>query len=171
MKKFLIACLALGMMACSKQEATTQETATPEKAVAEITPEMVEFYGDSIALDGAQPIAELASRALSGEKPNGKVEGTIVASCQNKGCWMKVALNDSSTIMVKFKDYGFFVPTEDLSGRKVIMDGFAFADTTSVEDLRHYAEDEGKKPEEVAKINAPEIAPKFEANGVAILKK
>ena len=40
----------------------------------------------------------------------------------------------------------------------------------SVADLKHYAEDAGKSPEEIAKITEPSIEFAFEANGV-LLKK
>jgi hypothetical protein len=41
-------------------------------------------------------------------------------------------------------------------------------DTPAVEDLRHYAEDEGKSKEEIAKITEPLVELAFEAEGVII---
>lgn len=98
-----------------------------------------------------------------------KVEGV----CQVKGCWMNLVPTDGSSdesIFVKFKDYGFFMPL-DLAGSEVIVDGIAYREVTSVDELRHYAEDEGKSAEEIAKITEPAEELKFMADGVIILKK
>ena len=50
----------------------------------------------------------------------------------------------------------------------VVMQGVAMHDTTSVEMLKHLAEDDGKSKEEIEKINQPEIGVVFEASGVII---
>ena len=42
---------------------------------------------------------------------------------------------------------------------------------TSVEDLRHYAEDEGKSEEEIMAITEPVEELKFMATGVEIVKR
>jgi hypothetical protein len=39
-----------------------------------------------------------------------------------------------------------------------------------VDDLKHFAEDEGKTPEEIAKITEPKEELKFLASGVKILE-
>ncbi len=95
-----------------------------------------------------------------------KVEGV----CQVKGCWMNLVDNSvEESVFVKFKDYGFFIPL-DLAGSNVIVDGIAYREVTSVDELRHYAEDEGKSAEEISKITEPEEELKFMADGVIILK-
>lgn len=96
--------------------------------------------------------------------------GTVVDVCQMKGCWMNIASNDSGVdpIMVRFKDYGFFMP-KDISGRKVVMNGYAFREVTPVDELRHYAEDAGKSKEEIAAITQPKEEMKFLASGVILL--
>jgi hypothetical protein len=68
---------------------------------------------------------------------------------------------------IKFKDYGFFVPM-DISGKNVIFEGLAFKDTTSVEDLKHYAMDGGQTEEEITAITEPEINTSFLADGVIV---
>ena len=74
---------------------------------------------------------------------------------------------DKESMFVKFKDYGFFMP-KDIVGKTVIMEGVAYRETTSVEELRHYAEDEGKSKEEIEKITEPQVELKFMASGVLI---
>ncbi|MEM7484630.1 MAG: DUF4920 domain-containing protein [Bacteroidota bacterium] len=98
-----------------------------------------------------------------------QVSGTIVDVCKAKGCWMKVAMGNEEEVFVKFKDYGFFVPTDSENG-KVVMDGIAFVEEVSVDEQRHYAEDAGKSKEEVAKITKPKKTLRFEASGVQIKK-
>ena len=73
------------------------------------------------------------------------------------------------TIMVRFKDYGFFMPL-DANGKEVIVEGKAFVTEVSVADLKHYAEDAGKSAEEIKKITEPKMELAFEANGVLMKK-
>jgi len=98
------------------------------------------------------------------------VEGSVNGVCQAKGCWMNIVSEKDAQapkMFVKFKDYAFFMPF-DLEG-KVIMKGYAYIEETSVDELKHYAEDEGKSKEEIAKITKPVSEYKFMASGVKIL--
>jgi Domain of unknown function (DUF4920) len=102
-----------------------------------------------------------------------KVKGDVSAVCQTKGCWMKIVSKEDPkkpSLFVKFKDYAYFMP-KDLSGGKVVMKGKAYIEETSVDELRHYAEDDGKSPAEIAKITEPKRELKFMADGVVILDK
>lgn len=101
------------------------------------------------------------------ESVNTQIKGTITDVCQVKGCWMKVNLADEKEVFVKFKDYGFFVPT-DSAGKEVAMNGQAFVEEISVEDQRHYAMDKGATEEAIAKITQPKKTLRFEADGVRI---
>ncbi|MBO0341723.1 MAG: DUF4920 domain-containing protein [Bacteroidota bacterium] len=96
-----------------------------------------------------------------------QIVGEIKEVCQSKGCWMKVQLDSDDEVFVRFKDYGFFVP-KDAAGKKVVMNGAAFLEEMSVEDQRHYAEDEGASEDELAQITAPKKTLRFEAEGVLI---
>lgn len=98
-----------------------------------------------------------------------KVASKINEICQNKGCWMTLDLGNNETAFVKFKDYGFFVPM-NAQKRNTIIEGKAFVEETSVAELKHYAEDEGKSNKEIAEITAPKIEYKFLAHGVLISK-
>ena len=82
---------------------------------------------------------------------------------------MKLLLDDKTETMVRFKDYGFFMPL-DANDREVIVEGKAFVQKTSVKELQHYAEDAGKTKEEIAKITSPKTEFSFEANGVLMKK-
>ncbi|WNM18001.1 DUF4920 domain-containing protein [Flavobacterium capsici] len=93
----------------------------------------------------------------------------IQAVCKKKGCWMKMELADKETSFVKFQDYGFFVPL-NADGSDAIVNGKAFVDVVSVDELKHYAKDAGKSKEEINKITKPEITYAFTATGVYIKK-
>jgi len=130
--------------------------------------QQVNYIGSSF--NEKDPIS--LSSALTDDNINKpvSVKAKVDAVCQMKGCWMTLtALDSNEEIFVKFKDYAFFMPL-DLAGQNVIVDGIAYREVTSVDELRHYAEDEGKSPEEIAKITEPAEELKFMADGVIILK-
>jgi len=102
-----------------------------------------------------------------GDTLNTKMIAKVDAVCQAKGCWMTLKLDDGNEVMVKFKDYGFFVP-KDIAGKEVIVNGIAFVEETSVDDQRHLAKDAGKSEEDIATITAPKKTFAFEADGVLI---
>lgn len=97
------------------------------------------------------------------------LQGEVNAVCQAKGCWMTIAAGDEEEMMVKFKDYGFFMP-KDISGREVIMHGIAYYEVTPVDELRHYAEDAGEPADKIAMITEPKRELKFLADGVQLVK-
>ena len=82
---------------------------------------------------------------------------------------MKVDLDDGNQVLVKFKDYGFFMP-KDVAGKEVIINGKAFVEEMPVDEQRHYAEDAGKTPEEIAAITESKRTYSFEADGVLLIQ-
>ncbi|MGL5890881.1 MAG: DUF4920 domain-containing protein [Bacteroidia bacterium] len=161
MKKLLLAALVVGAFTACNNAA-----ADDKKTVADTT---LSFFGDTISVDGAIPANQLLAQLAGKDSMQVKLEGTIEEVCQKKGCWMKVQLDGENEMRVRFKDYAFFVP-KDASGKKVIIDGWAYADSISVADLRHYAEDAGDSKEEIEKITKPEAEYTFMASGVIIRK-
>jgi hypothetical protein len=128
----------------------------------------VKSYGQAITADGAISTADLLKAMSTTDSLATKVECEIITSCIKKGCWMTVKMPDGGNMMVRFLDYGFFVPTEGLEGKKAVMKGMASKETVDVATLRHYAEDAGKSKEEIAKITEPETNLMFLADGVLI---
>ena len=96
-----------------------------------------------------------------------KIEGEILSSCPMKGCWMKISV-EKDTVLVRFKDYGFFVPKNGIEGKATVINGNLSVDTLSIAQLQHYAEDAGKSKEEIALISKPQITISFLADGVLI---
>ena len=79
---------------------------------------------------------------------------------------MLYPMDDENKVMVKFKDYGFFMPLN--AKGEVVINGKAYVSETSVDELRHYAEDAGKSKEEIAAITETQRTYSFEADGVLL---
>ena len=95
------------------------------------------------------------------------VTGKVFAVCQEMGCWMKVQKPDGTLMMVKMKDHAFFLP-KNISGKTVVFTGVASIVSTPVEDLKHYAADEGKSEAYIQSINKATTELEFEAAGVIV---
>ena len=81
---------------------------------------------------------------------------------------MKIEKSNGDKMMVKFKDYGFFMP-KDIMGKEVVLDGEVVEKEVSVKQLQHYAKDAGKSEEEIKKIKEPKKELQFIAKGVLVL--
>lgn len=127
-------------------------------------------FGEGVKKGNIIAATDVNAKLGKETKADMKVEGEVVTVCKKKGCFMTVKISDNETMFVKFKDYGFFMPKDMPAGTKVVIDGFAERKETSVEDLKHYAEDAKKSPEEIAKITQPKKEIVFEAKGAVILK-
>jgi hypothetical protein len=110
----------------------------------------------------------LEEKLVTAEKFKGKVKGTVTSVCEKKGCWMKLAQTDGDGIMIRFKDYKFFMPL-NIAGKDVVLEGEAKKTVTSVEMLKHYAEDAKKSKEEIEKITEPKTEIEFIATGVLVV--
>lgn len=125
-------------------------------------------YGGTITAAGAIEINTLEEKLITVEKYKGKVKGTVASVCEKKGCWMKLATTEGDGIMIRFKDYKFFMPL-NIVGKDVVLQGEAKKTVTSVEMLKHYAEDAGKSKEEIEKITEPKTEIEFIATGVLVV--
>lgn len=131
-----------------------------------------ESFGAKVQPEEFKDAAEMEttySNLKKGDTIDAKFEATVNSVCKMKGCWMVLDLPGGNDPMVKFKDYGFFVP-KDIEGKKVIVSGKAYLAETSVEEQKHFAEDAGKTEEEIAAITEVETSPAFLADGVLIEK-
>ncbi|MDX5347779.1 MAG: DUF4920 domain-containing protein [Hymenobacteraceae bacterium] len=164
--RFLLIASAFAVFtACNNAEETTgTETVETTEATAEETNK----FGEEITTDNAITVAQLEETMKDKDSAQVKVRAEIIESCQNKGCWVDVKLADGTPMKVTFKDYGFFVPIKDLSGKEVVMEGVAKREMVSVEDQQHYAKDALISDEEFAKITEPKESLVFVANGVVL---
>ena len=127
----------------------------------------LKFYGSKINLKEIENYKLKKNKLLNNPTNDVKIQGKIISTCPMKGCWMKMNVNND-TLLVRFKDYGFFVPKTGSEGKSVIINGKLSIDTLSVGQLKHYAEDAGKTKFEISLITKPEITLSFLADGVII---
>ena len=125
------------------------------------------IYGDNFSSINVEDFSFIKSDSPENIKMPIKIKGEILSTCPKKGCWMRIRAEED-TILVRFKDYGFFVPTQGVERKEVIINGDLSIDTLTVPQLRHYAEDAGKALKDINKINEPEITMSFLASGVII---
>lgn len=160
MKYLIIGILSVVLLySCGQPADIAAKTETPDSLI---------YYGEKFVPGTPLTIAELNSKVSSEKMIVGVVaSGTIAEVCQSAGCWMNIDRGDGSTMMVKMKDHAFALPI-DCGGKQAIFKGDSYYDTTSVEDLRHYAEDAMKSKEEIEKIINPQYDVVFIASGVII---
>lgn len=128
-----------------------------------------DFYGEKVSPDGAVALGDVASKLGETGAVQTKVKAKVLDVCAKKGCWIKLAVNDSTTAFVKMKDYGFFVPTAAI-GKTVVIDGELKSKVVSVAELRHYAEDAKKSEKEIAAITKPEKELRVTATGITVVE-
>lgn len=163
MKKIVFALSTAALLfSCS------EENKTEENVEINIT-ESYDVFGDTISPEGAIAISELTEKMEGSDSLFVKLEGIIYDVCQKKGCWMNVEIDEENDLFVKFRDYEFFVP-KDAAGRKAILEGYAYKEIQSVDELRHYAEDAGESDSVIMAITEPEVGFTFMADGVLIKK-
>lgn len=169
MKRIDLKILAfLLLVACTPKPDDTTAEVTEEEAPTEEVVQLTGSFGDEITEHGAINTLDLLAQLEGADSINVKVESEILATCAIKGCWMNVTLKEEQHMRVSFKDYGFFVPTEGVEGKKVIVEGYAKKVTTDVETLQHFAKDAGKTQAEIDAITAPKEEIAFVASGVII---
>ncbi|MEX2597813.1 MAG: DUF4920 domain-containing protein [Salibacteraceae bacterium] len=168
MKKiFLIPALISVLFACSEGESKSDKTTSVEESEAQSSEMETAYFGAEISGENAISTSEALAVLADRDSINTTITGQVQKVCQVKGCWMTMEYGEGESMRVSFRDYGFFVP-KDIDGKEVVIDGTLHMETTSVDDLRHYAEDEGLSEEEVAAITEPETALSFVADGVIV---
>ena len=126
-------------------------------------------YGAEPKAADPAPIAVLPELLAQKDTVYTTVSATVLDVCPKKGCWVRLQVNDSTEAFVKMKGYGFFVPL-DLIGKTVVLEGNAFTKTTTVAELRHYAEDAKKSKAEIEAITQPKQEIRLVASGIKVVK-
>lgn len=122
---------------------------------AEIAPAKVgTVYGKDVKKSDAVTVKVVEKQLETTEKFTGKVEGRVTRVCTMKGCWLALENEGSDKpVLVRFKDYSFFVP-EDIVGKTVVIEGYA----------KIKEKEDKDNPEKIQK----DIA--FTADGVLVVK-
>lgn len=162
MKGFNILLVVLAtVFSCNGQNSTKESSKEKNNLIS---------YGAQIELENAKDsnkMMEAYKNMSSVDTLQTKFVATVKEVCKAKGCWMKLDMTNGEEVMVRFKDYGFFMPM-DIEGKEVVVNGLAFVEEMSVEDQKHYAKDGGASSEEIAKILEPKKTLGFEADGVLL---
>ena len=143
-----------------------------QKKVSKINVKDYALFGAKFEPNKALSNTEMLKKYKSlkkGDSVQVKFKSNIKEVCKKKGCWMQMDLSQNKKSFVKFKDYAFFVPL-NADNSEAIVNGLAFIDVVSVDELKHYAKDAGKSQTEINKIKKPEITYSFKATGVLIKK-
>ncbi len=128
-------------------------------------PAHAQEFGAKIELTKETPLSEVVAQAGElGEAPV-LVRGRVADVCQRKGCWT-VLQDGNASVRVRFKDYGFFVPT-DCSGRQALIEGVVQVKTLSADMARHYEEEAGDG--DPAAVKGPRTEVSMIATGVRLL--
>ncbi|MCM4158061.1 DUF4920 domain-containing protein [Gramella sp. AN32] len=168
MKSILYFALIFFAISCNQNT----ESDKKDPAIEEKVQDGYESFGAKISPEGSfssSIMLEKYGNLRSGDTIDEKFTTTVNSVCQMKGCWMVLELPGVDDAMVKFLDYGFFVP-KDIVGKEIIVRGRAFVEEVSVEDQRHFAEDAGKSIDEIVAIREPKTSFGFIADGVLIKK-
>jgi hypothetical protein len=135
-----------------------------------------EYVSYGVPLDTDETIVALTPTALvqdiaTYQDAVVRVEGTVAQVCKMAGCWLTLENPTGQPIRVQVprdsSGYVFTFPL-DLGMVGVIVEGTVRADTTSVETLRHFAEDEGRSKEEIDAITEPESTVVLTARGALV---
>lgn len=124
-------------------------------------------FGAKTTIDGAVNADELTNILGDKSAAEVKIKGKVVEVCKMEGCWLKMQTTNGP-MMIKMKDHSFLVPLT-MNGKTIVAQGTATFKETSVEMLRHYAEDAGKTKEEIAAIKDPKKEMTMDATGILVL--
>ena len=125
------------------------------------------IFGEKKTGGGGIPVAELPGKVDGSKRADGKVTGKVKEVCKAEGCWLKMETADGA-MMIKMKDHKFLVPLS-MNGKTIVVDGTATLKETSVDMLKHYAEDAGKSKAEIDAITQPKKEITMQAKGILVL--
>jgi hypothetical protein len=158
--------LVLSLILISCNEGNSNRDAS---ALAKKNPVSYKSFGTEITAENALSATQALEKFNSlepGDTLNLKFSSKIKSVCKKKGCWIILELPEQE-VRVSFKEYGFFVP-KDSENTEVIVEGKAFLNEISVEDQKHYAQDEGKPHAGLSEITMPKTTKAFIAEAVLL---
>jgi hypothetical protein len=166
----LLFTLSLLLLSCN-------ETKEKQESISDLVEETQEIamnyksFGEKISDENIITTDKMMAKykvMKEGDTTHVKFKAEVNSVCQNMGCWMRLDIGEMESL-VKFKDYGFFMP-KDIAGQEVIVQGKAFVELTSIEELKHMAEDAGKSQKEIDAITDTEISYSFISEGVLLVE-
>jgi hypothetical protein len=163
-------CLLALIFGCSAERGAAVESEQPAPAQA-APPVSYTTFGEAPSHADA-PTVPVKLLMTSPSEYDGKVvrvSGTVAKVCAKKGCWLTLGEPGASgtgaggpgaeqqTMFVKFTCPigGRLIPME-AAGKPAIVEGTVTVKTISEAEARHYKEDAGAPPEEIARIVGPQ---------------
>ncbi len=125
------------------------------------------IFGEKTTSAGAIAANELVAKLQSTQSVEVKISGKVTEVCKSEGCWLRMETANGS-MLIKMKDHAFMVPLS-MNGKTIVADGIVTLKETSVEMLRHYAEDAGKTKVEIEAIKEPKKEITMQAKGILVL--
>jgi hypothetical protein len=166
MKKIIVLIIAVVMFTACDNVKKENKDKSKDLAVNYLS------FGEKISSDNSMSREAMYKKFKSLKKGDTiavKFSSKINKVCKKKGCWMRLDLGQGEESMVRFKDYGFFMPLNS-DNKEVIVRGKAFVTEITVDERRHYAKDEGLSEEEINKITEPEYTFAIESDGVLMVE-
>jgi len=140
-----LAILLSGIFACSEQTKFGEPVTEPEAIT---TDQLVERLDAELSFDVT-------------------VKGTISDACRSEGCWLEISSTAGTPVFVTYKNEAFTLPL-GITGRTAIIKGRAFVDSTTVEEQRAEAKEEGLSDDEIMAIQETVYSLALEATGVEL---
>jgi hypothetical protein len=169
--KVLSICLIIA--SCTAEKSANNEvhedSVTQPEPTSQVSESKTGVFGVDVSLEGAVDVASIYLTEPEAEGVEVKVKGEILEVCQSMGCWVTLKLPENKSVRVS-TDHKFTVP-KDISGYTAIVQGKLNKKITSVEDLRHYAEDAGKDAAYINSITEPEEEYSIDAVGILVLEQ
>ncbi len=164
MKK-LIFVFVLAIATLSFAQQTEKKGPPPGKAL------VGDSYGATVSENAKTLSAKKLQKKLKKSKKveNVVVKGKVKEVCKAEGCWLTLETDNGDRFFVKNKDHAFLVPLA-LEGKMVEIEGSAEMKTTSVKELKHFAEDAKKSQAEIDAITKPKDEVRFSATGIKVVK-
>jgi len=124
------------------------------------------IYGEKFDTTKAVPVADMLQKMNGATRMDFTIKGKVTDVCKSEGCWVNLDEGNGKKLYVDTKEK-FYLP-QDVVGKEIVVNGFAYQDTTSVEQLKGDAKEDGKSQADIDKITSPEIEVSFVATGVKI---
>ena len=152
--------LVLLSLSCGPTGATVSDPALPDLVLPR-----GEDFGAAFTLSEVSDFLDVVERTEAYAGREVLVRARISDVCQKKGCWM-VLREGSTSVRVRFEDYGFFVP-KDCSGKTAYVQGHVKREVLSEKVAQHYAEESSSG--NPTKVRGPREAVSFIASGVRLI--
>ena len=82
--------------------------------------------GEPITVSDVTPVAKIAAEPVAFAGQQVRIEGTVKAVCQGRGCWVEVTDKNGKSFLARSLDDSVLLP-KDCAGRKIVVQGVVTA--------------------------------------------